>query len=92
MHDETRTTIEQWMAGLATALPPAELLEDRFRRLEIAELFEEAGEQGRDHWAGHVLGEVSLDYVTDEPFDDTDDEKARAAQLWSDWPGAATRW
>jgi hypothetical protein len=64
---------------------------DKFRRLEIAELFEEAGEQGRDHWAGHAMDEASLDFVTDEPFDATDDEKARVEQLKHGWPSARAR-
>jgi pyridoxine 5'-phosphate synthase PdxJ len=58
------------------ALPSVEQFEDAFRRLEIAELFQAAEEMGLDRLAGHVLADANLDYVTDKPFDRTDQEPA----------------
>lgn len=63
------------------ALPPVEQFAEAFRRLEIAELFQDAEEMGLDRLAGHIVAEASLDYVTDGSFDATDTEKAGVKKL-----------
>ena len=80
MRNDART-FEQRMEQVDTEHSQTELSGDLLRQLEIAEVFDAAAGQGRDLWAGHVLADAGLDYVTDGPFDATDDEKARVEEL-----------
>jgi len=79
VQDKTVTRVER-RADIArsgrVALPPVEQFQQAFRRMEIAELFQDAEEMGLNRLAGHVLAEASLDFVTEEPFDLTGQEPA----------------
>jgi hypothetical protein len=77
VNGKTGTHVEQLARRRRqVALPPVEQFQEAFRRLEIAELFQDAEEMGLDRLAGHILAEANLDFVTDEPFDQVSEEPA----------------